>query len=54
MRLLLDENFNNPIRIGLMRLRPDLDMIRAQDVPEIHGKDDLTLLEWAAQYPADP
>ena len=49
MRLLLDENFNNPIRIGLMRVRPTLDMIRAQDVPELVGKDDITLLEWAAQ-----
>lgn len=49
VRLLLDENFNNPIRIGLLRVRPTLDMIRAQDVPEIAGKDDITLLEWAAQ-----
>lgn len=49
VRLLLDENFNNPIRVGLMRARPDLDMVRAQDVPEIYGKDDIILLEWAAQ-----
>lgn len=49
MRLLLDENFNNPIRVGLLRARPDLDMVRAQDIPEIAGKDDPTLLEWAAK-----
>jgi hypothetical protein len=48
MLLLLDENFNNPIRVGLMRLRPHLNMVRAQDIPEIAGKDDVTLLEWAA------
>jgi hypothetical protein len=49
VRLLLDENFNNPIGVGLMRDRPNLDMSRAQDIPEIAGKDDRTLLEWAAQ-----
>jgi hypothetical protein len=37
MRLLLDGNFNNPIRVALMRLRPSLDMLRAQDIPEIAG-----------------
>jgi hypothetical protein len=49
VRLLLDENFNNPIRIGLIRVRPNYDIMRAQDIPEIAGKDDITLLEWAAQ-----
>lgn len=49
MRLLLDENFNNHIRVALLRLRPNLDMLRVQDIPEIAGRDDSTLLEWAAQ-----
>jgi hypothetical protein len=48
MRLLLDENFNNPIRVALIRARPNLDILRAQDIPEIAGQDDPTLLEWAA------
>ncbi len=49
MRLLLDENFNNNILRGLLRRNRDLDVIRAQDVPEVVGKDDPTLLEWAAE-----
>jgi predicted nuclease of predicted toxin-antitoxin system len=48
LKLLLDENFNNNILRGLQQRNPDLDLIRAQDVPEIAGKDDPTLLEWAA------
>ena len=49
MRLLLDENFNNNILRGLLQQDRELDVIRAQDVPEIAGKDDPTLLEWAAK-----
>ena len=49
MRLLLDENFNNNILRGLLQRRPELDVIRAQDKPEIAGKDDPTLLAWAAE-----
>ena len=49
MRLLLDENVNNNILRGLWQRNRDLDVIRAQDVPEVAGKDDPTLLEWAAQ-----
>jgi predicted nuclease of predicted toxin-antitoxin system len=49
MRLLLDENFNNNVLRGLLQQRPELDVLRAQDVPEIAGKDDPTLLEWAAE-----
>jgi hypothetical protein len=48
-RFLLDENFNNNILRALLRRYPDLDVIRAQDVPEIAGKDDPTLLNWAAE-----
>lgn len=49
MRLLLDENFNNNVLRGLLKAKPDLDYLRAQDIPEISGKDDPTLLEWAAE-----
>jgi hypothetical protein len=49
VRLLLDENFNNNILRGLLQRRPDLDVIRAQDVPEIAGQDDPTVLAWTAE-----
>ncbi len=49
MRLLLDENFNNNILRGLLQNSPEIDVIRAQDIPEIAGKDDPTLLAWAAE-----
>ena len=48
MRLILDENFDNDILRGLLRHKPDLDFVRAQDVPEILSAPDPVLLEWAA------
>jgi len=48
LRLLADENFNNDIVRGLLRRKPDLDIVRVQDVG-LSGADDPTLLEWAAQ-----
>lgn len=48
MKILLDENFNNNILRGLRQRNLELDIIRAQDVPEIAGMDDPPLLEWAA------
>jgi hypothetical protein len=33
-----------------LRRSPNLDLIRAQDVVEIAGKDDETLLAWATQH----
>jgi len=48
MRFLADENFDNRILRGLLRLKPDLDVVRVQDT-EIAGTDDVTLLEWAAK-----
>jgi predicted nuclease of predicted toxin-antitoxin system len=48
VKLLLDENFNNDVLRGLRREMPDLDIVRAQDIPEIFGHDDPTLLDWAA------
>jgi predicted nuclease of predicted toxin-antitoxin system len=47
-RLLLDENFSNRVMRALLRHQPDVDFVRAQDLPEIAGKDDPTVLEWAA------
>jgi hypothetical protein len=47
MRFLADENFDNRILRGLLRVKPDLDFVRAQDT-EIAGADDPTLLGWAA------
>jgi len=46
--LAADENFNNDIIRGLLRRKPDLDIVRVQDVG-LSGADDSTVLEWAAQ-----
>ncbi len=48
LRLAADENFNNDIVRGLSRRKPDLDIVRVQDVG-LSGADDPTILEWAAQ-----
>jgi hypothetical protein len=48
LRLAADENFNNNIIRGLLRRRPDLDIVRIQDVG-LSGADDQAVLEWAAQ-----
>lgn len=48
LRLVADENFNNDIVRGLLRRKPDLDIVRVQDA-DLSGADDPTLLEWAAQ-----
>jgi predicted nuclease of predicted toxin-antitoxin system len=48
MKLLADENFDNNIIRGLLRRNPDIDIVRVQDVG-LSGKDDPTVLEWAAQ-----
>ena len=46
--LAADENFNNDIVRGLLRRKPELDIVRIQDVG-LSGADDPTVLEWAAQ-----
>ncbi len=43
-----DENFNNDILRGLSRRKPDMDIVRIQDVG-LSGADDPTVLEWAAR-----
>ena len=48
LRLAADENFNNDIVRGLLRRRPDLDIVRVQDVG-LSGADDPAILEWAAR-----
>ena len=49
LRLLADENFNSYIVRGLLRRRPDLDLLRVQDVG-LGGVDDPAILEWAAVH----
>jgi len=47
VKLLADENFDNDILRGLVRRDPAFDVIRVQDLPEIAGQDDPTVLFWA-------
>lgn len=49
MKWLADECFDNDIVRGLLRREPDLNLIRAQDVSEVSGRDDETLLAWAGR-----
>ena len=48
LRLAADENLNNNIVRGLLRQRPELNIVRIQDVG-LSGADDPTVLEWTAQ-----
>ncbi|PZV15090.1 MAG: hypothetical protein DCF20_11785 [Pseudanabaena sp.] len=48
-RFLADENFNNQIVRGVLQQNRDVDIVRVQDVG-LSGKDDPTVLEWAAQH----
>lgn len=48
MKFLADENFDNTIIRGLLRRKPDIDIVRVQDAG-LSGKDDPTVLEWADQ-----
>ena len=43
-----DESFNNDIVRGLLRRRPDLDVVRSQDAG-LSGVSDPALLEWTAE-----
>ncbi|HEY2012950.1 MAG TPA: DUF5615 family PIN-like protein, partial [Bryobacteraceae bacterium] len=47
LRWLADENFNNDILRALFRAKPDLNILRAQDVG-LTGTGDEALLAWAA------
>lgn len=46
--LLADENFNNQIVRGILRRKPEIDIVRVQDVG-LSNTDDRVILEWAAQ-----
>ena len=48
LAFLADENFHGDIVRGLLRRRPELDIVRVQDVG-LSGTDDPTVLAWAAQ-----
>lgn len=48
LALAADENFNNNIVRGLLRRKPDLDIVRIQDAG-LSGADDSAVLEWSAQ-----
>jgi hypothetical protein len=45
--LISDENFNNDIVRGILRRKPDLDIVRVQDVG-LRSAEDPVILEWAA------
>lgn len=47
MKWLADENFDNDILRGIRRLAAGFDVVRAQDVAEISGLDDVAVLAWA-------
>jgi hypothetical protein len=48
LKLLADENFDNTVVRGIFRRNSEIDIVRVQDVG-LSGKDDPTILEWAAQ-----
>jgi len=48
LRFAADENFNNDIVRGLLRRKPELDIVRVQDAG-LSGADDSTVLEWTAK-----
>jgi predicted nuclease of predicted toxin-antitoxin system len=47
-QFLTDENFNRYILEGLLRRRPELNIVRVQDV-DLRNTDDQIILEWAFQ-----
>ena len=48
LRLAADENFNHNIVRGLLRRKPDLDLVCIQDLG-LSAADDPTVLEWSAK-----
>jgi Domain of unknown function (DUF5615) len=48
MKFLADENFDNKIVRGILRRNPDIDIVTVRSVG-LSGKDDPTVLAWAAQ-----
>lgn len=48
LRVAADENFNNDIIRGLVRRKPNIDIVRVQDVG-FSGAADPMILEWAGE-----
>ena len=48
LRFVADEDFTRVIVRGILRARPDIDLVRVQDVG-LRTQDDAVVLEWAAQ-----
>ena len=48
MKWLADESFDHDIVRGILRKSPRFDIVRAQDVPQVAGQEDIVLLAWAA------
>lgn len=48
LKFAADENFNNDILRGLLRRRPELDIVRLQDAG-LTGAEDPQVLEWSAE-----
>jgi hypothetical protein len=48
LRFVADEDFTRVIVRGVLRTRPDIDLVRVQDVG-LRTQDDAAVLEWAAQ-----
>ncbi|HVG06220.1 MAG TPA: DUF5615 family PIN-like protein [Thermoanaerobaculia bacterium] len=48
LRLAADENFDGRIVRGLLRLLPNLDLVRVQDTAIVEAEDE-AVLEWAAR-----
>lgn len=48
LKLAADENFNNKIIRGILRRKPDIDIVRIQDAG-LAGARDPIILEWAAK-----
>jgi uncharacterized protein DUF5615 len=49
LKLAADENLNNDILRGLLRRNPGIDVVRVQDIADVAGQDDATVLAWAAR-----
>jgi predicted nuclease of predicted toxin-antitoxin system len=47
--VLADENLDNAIVGGLLRRSSRIDIVRAQDVPQISGGEDTVVLDWATR-----
>ncbi len=48
LRMLADENFSGPVVRGLLHRKPDIDLIRVQDVGLAQASDP-GILDWAAR-----